>query len=199
AGMAIVWLRSAAVGAEPISYPRVERIEARVLERNDQPAEDRLRLVLAYRDAEAARARKVRINVPLSADQAGLAEGAVVRLRTRLMPPSPPMLPGAYDFARTAWFQGLSATGSLVGEIEIVQPGRGASSLAAVQRALAAHVRERLSGSPGTIAAAFASGDRGAITRADEEAMRDSGLTHLLSISGLHVSAVIAAAYFLAI
>lgn len=29
--------------------------------------------------------------------------------------------------------------------------------------------------------------------------MRDSGLTHLLSISGLHVSAVIAAAYFLAI
>ena len=29
--------------------------------------------------------------------------------------------------------------------------------------------------------------------------MRDSGLTHLLSISGLHVSAVIAAAYLLAI
>ncbi len=28
--------------------------------------------------------------------------------------------------------------------------------------------------------------------------MRDAGLTHLLSISGLHVSAVIAAAYFLA-
>src|SRR5690606_40213687 len=43
------------------------------------------------------------------------------------------------------------------------------------------------------------SGDRGAISPADEQAMRDSGLTHLLSISGLHVSAVIAAAYLLAI
>lgn len=199
AGVAVVWLRSATVGAEPTSYPQVERIEARVLERINQPARDRLRLVLAYRDAEAGIARKVRINVPLEEDKAGLAEGAIVRLRTRLMPPSSPMLPGGYDFARTAWFQGLAATGSLIGKIEVVRPGQGASSLAGVQRALAAHVRERLSGSPGTIAAAFASGDRGAIARADEEAMRDSGLTHLLSISGLHVSAVMAAAYLLAI
>mgnify|MGYP001793741734 CR=1 FL=1 len=44
-----------------------------------------------------------------------------------------------------------------------------------------------------------ASGDRGGIGEADETAMRDSGLTHLLSVSGLHVSAVIAGAYFLAI
>ena len=36
----------------------------------------------------------------------------------------------------------------------------------------------------------------GSISEADEFAMRDSGLTHLLSISGLHVSALIAAAYF---
>ncbi|HSJ78652.1 MAG TPA: ComEC/Rec2 family competence protein, partial [Erythrobacter sp.] len=61
---------------------------------------------------------------------------------------------------------------------------------------LAAHVRSRVNGSAGAIAAAFASGDRGSISEADEAAMRDSGLTHLLSISGLHVSAVIAAAYF---
>jgi competence protein ComEC len=56
-----------------------------------------------------------------------------------------------------------------------------------------------MDGSAASIAAALVSGDRGAISEADEAAMRDSGLTHLLSISGLHVSAVIAAAYFLAI
>lgn len=70
---------------------------------------------------------------------------------------------------------------------------------ATLQRYLSGHVRERLDGSAGSIAAAFASGDRGAISDADEEAMRDAGLTHLLSISGLHVSAVIAGTYFLAI
>ena len=58
-------------------------------------------------------------------------------------------------------------------------------------------MRAQLGGSPGAIAAAFASGDRGSISEADEQAMRDAGLTHLLSISGLHVSAVIAGAYFL--
>ncbi|WP_277813290.1 hypothetical protein [Erythrobacter litoralis] len=39
-----------------------------------------------------------------------------------------------------------------------------------------------MDGSAGTIAAAFASGDRGAIAKTDDEAMRDAGLTHLLSI-----------------
>lgn len=85
------------------------------------------------------------------------------------------------------------------GEIEVVEPGGDGAVLASLQRRLSEHVRSRLEGSSGAIAAAFASGDRGAIAPEHEEAMRDSGLTHLLSISGLHVSAVIAAAYLLAI
>jgi competence protein ComEC len=203
AGIAIVWARSEIVGAEPIDRPQVIRIEAKVLERVEQPARGRMRLVLAMRDAEAGLARRIRVNVPAEADDPAvgpeIGEGAIIRLRVRLMPPAPPMLPGGYNFARSAWFQGYAATGSAMGEIEIVQPARTGGSLAKLQRRLASHVRSQLSGSPGSIAAAFASGDRGGISEADEEAMRDSGLTHLLSISGLHVSAVIAAAYLLAI
>lgn len=87
-----------------------------------------------------------------------------------------------------------------MGEIEVVvEPASTGGSIAKLQRRLAGHVRSQLGGSPGSIAAAFASGDRGGISEADEEAMRDSGLSHLLSISGLHVSAVIAATYLLAI
>jgi competence protein ComEC len=41
-------------------------------------------------------------------------------------------------------------------------------------------------------------GDRGAISEADEEAMRRSGLAHLLSISGLHVTAVVGFAMLVA-
>jgi competence protein ComEC len=200
-GVATVWARSAIVGAEPITRPAVVLIEGRVIAREDQPAEGRLRLTLAMRDAEAGRALKVRVNVPLEAlgksgAPPGLAEGAVVRLRARLMPPASPMLPGSYDFARAAWFQGLSATGTMVGGLTLTAPAPEGKGLAQWQRALADHVRAAVPGSPGAIAAAFASGDRGGIAEADEVAMRDSGLTHLLSISGLHVSAVIAAAYF---
>ncbi|MEP3420772.1 MAG: ComEC/Rec2 family competence protein [Erythrobacter sp.] len=215
AGICVIWIRSEMVGAKALDRPTIERVQGYVLERHDQPAQDRIRLTLAVRDAETGQGRKIRVNVPLDTmeeavadagervgktfgDEA-LAEGAVVRLRARLMPPASPMLPGAYDFARAAWFKGLAATGSVMGAVEIVEPAPKASGMVAAQRALSSHVRNRVDGGAGTIAAAFASGDRGAIGDADEDAMRDAGLTHLLAISGLHVSAVIAAVYFVAI
>ena len=204
AGLAVVWLRSEMVGAEAIPAPRVELLHGLVLEREDQPAEGRIRLTLAVRDSATLEARKVRINVPLealsgTAASPALAEGAAVRLRARLMPPAAPILPGSYNFARAAWFQGLTATGSVMGPVEVMRAAPPGGKIATLQRALAEHVRSRVDGSAGAIAAAFASGDRGSISEADEIALRDSGLTHLLSISGLHVSAVIAAAYFAAV
>lgn len=209
-GVATIWVRSEMVGAAPIERPVVERVQGYILERQDQPSQDRIRLTLAVRDATTARSRKIRVNVPLNATVQGdqtpseagiphLREGAIVRLRVRLMPPASPMLPGAYDFARAAWFKGLSATGSLIGDVELVEPAPDVSGLSSIQRSLATHVRSRVEGPAGTIAAAFASGDRGAIPKADQDAMRDAGLTHLLAISGLHVSAVIAAGYLVSL
>ena len=197
AGVCLIWARSELVGAEPLNRPTYGTFEGRVLERIEQPADERVRLVLATRHPESAEAIKVRVNLPLDKDMPGLGEGALVRFDARLMPPAPPMLPGSYDFARAAWFEGYAATGSVQGEVRLLEPSPRVDWLAEAQRSLSAHVRRQLGGSPGTIAAAFASGDRGSISEADEVAMRDAGLTHLLSISGLHVSAVMAATYFL--
>jgi len=197
-GLIVVWSRSEMIGAQPLARPVVATFDARVIEKISQPALDRIRLVVVTREPGTARPIKVRVNLKEQDDAPGLREGAVIRLRARLMPPSPPMLPGSYDFARTAWFSGLSATGSVMGKMEILEQATDGPGLSVLQDSLSAHVRQQLDGSPGRIAAAFASGDRGAIAPEDELAMRDSGLTHLLSISGLHVSAVIAAAYLLA-
>ena len=200
AGLAIAWARSELVGAPALERPVSTALTGRILERINQPAEERVRLVLATRHPDTAAPIKVRVNLPLEHDRPAFSEGAVVQLRARLMPPAPPMLPGSYDFARAAWFEGYAATGSVQGEVRLVEAAQGdGSPVASLQRRLSAHVRSQLGGSPGAIAAAFASGDRGAIAEADDEAMRDSGLTHLLSVSGLHVSAVVAAAYFVAI
>ena len=194
-GCGHVWLKSSLVGAAPIVRPQAAELSGTVLSRQEQPAEDRVRLLLATREPESGRAIKARINVPMALDRDALRPGAQVRMRARLVPPAPPMLPGGYDFARAAWFQGIAATGSALGEIAIVRAAPPGGGLEDIQRALSAHVRAQLHGSAGAIAAAYASGDRGAIPEADEEAMRNSGLAHLLSISGLHVSAVIAAVY----
>jgi len=198
-GVTAIWARSEIVGAQAFDRPSVGIFQARILEREEQPAQGRVRLVLAMRDAQNGAARKVRVNVPAKNAADGLTEGALIRLRARLMPPASSMLPGSYDFARAAWFQGYAATGFAVGEIEVLEEADSRRRLAGTQRSLSAHIRFQLSGSAGSIASALASGDRGGIAAADEEAMRDAGLTHLLSISGLHVSAVIAATYLITI
>jgi competence protein ComEC len=198
AGCLVVWAKSAMVGAPAIERPMAGTFVARVLDREDQPAEGRVRLVLALRLPDGGRAVRVRVNLPVERDAPGIAEGAVLRLRARLMPPAPPMLPGGHDFARSAWFMGLSATGSVQGAVEILQPSHDRPLLAELQADLSQHVRERVDGPGAAIAATLASGDRGAIAPEDDAAMRDSGLAHLLSISGLHVSALAAGVWFLA-
>ena len=199
AGLATVWAKSALMGVAPIAGPRVGTVSGRVVTREDQPADQRVRLTLAVREPGSGRSISVRVNVADGRDPAAVREGDEVRLRARLVPPAPPMLPGSYDFAGAAWFSGLAATGSALEPVIVVrrstEPPGWAQQL---QRRISQHVRDRIAGSEGGIAAAFASGDRGGIAPGDEDAMRDAGLTHLLSVSGLHVSAVTAITYFLA-
>ncbi|MDE2435644.1 MAG: ComEC/Rec2 family competence protein [Sphingomonadales bacterium] len=198
-GCGLVWTKSELVGARAIARAVVTELTGRIELREEQPADHRVRLTLATRDPFNGQAINVRLNLDLDRDRPGLLEGTVVRLRARLVPPAAPMLPGGYDFSRTAWFSGLAATGSALGDVTILDTSDHGGALTRIQRTLSQHVRANLSGSSGTIAAAFASGDRGAIARTDEVAMRDAGLTHLLSISGLHVSAVIAGFYVLSL
>ena len=208
AGCLAVWARATVAGEPPISRPLAGTFLATVLSHEEQPALARDRLVLAMREPETGRAIRVRVNVPdvapLSpelvegAKAAGAQPGAVIRFKARLMPPAPPMLPGGYDFARAAWFSGIAATGTVLGPLEVIEPAAGGQGLAGWRMALTRHIRSRLDQGQAGLAAALATGDRGGIADADAVAMRDSGLAHLLSISGLHVSAVIGAVYLLA-
>ncbi|MGV3511996.1 MAG: ComEC/Rec2 family competence protein [Novosphingobium sp.] len=197
AGMITIWTKSALLGQPAIDRPQVLHLHGEVIERREEPAKARARLVLKVRMPDMEKPVRIRVNLPMEKDVPGLGEGAVISLRARLMPPAAPMLPGAYDFARTAWFDGLAATGTVIGDVAVERPSPHDTTLRSLQKTLAEHVRARLDGSAGTIAAALASGDRGAIAPVDEDAMRDAGLTHLLSISGLHVSALVGAVYWL--
>lgn len=136
----------------------------------------------------------VRVNLATKDVPAGLAPGAVIALRARLMPPAPPAVPGAYDFVRVAWFDSLGATGRGFAPVRVLSPGASSSDLRA---RLTAHIQSRIEGSAGGVAASLVTGDRGAISEADNEALRRSGLAHLLSVSGLHVTAVVGATMLL--
>ena len=196
AGLAVVWTKSVLIGTPPIERSMVARMTGKVKYREEDPAYQRVRLIVSTRDA-AGKPLSVRLNLPQQLDDPRIDEGATITARVRLVPPAPAMLPGAYDFALTAWFAGLSATGSVLEKVVVVTDSDHSDWLHRMQAALSHHVRAQLPGAAGTIADAYASGNQGAIPLADQQAMRTAGLTHLLSISGLHVSAVIGAVYFL--
>jgi competence protein ComEC len=99
-------------------------------------------------------------------------------------------LPGTYDFAREAWFRGIGAVGKALGPVRVLEPGQPAGAERA-REGLRAHVAKRLPGSAGGIAIALVTGDQNGVGEEDAEAMRRSGLTHLLSVSGLHIAAVV--------
>ncbi len=199
-GCGHIWLKSTLLGTPSINRPSVADFSGTITAITQQPAEGRVRLVAVGFDKEG-KLRRYRLNLKPEWATANLAEGNQIKARIRVMPPAPPMLPGSYDFARRAWFDGLSGTGTVLTKPSFVSPGSEVddppvASLRQSQRALAAHIRAQMAGSPGAIAAALASGERGAISPENDAAMRDSGLYHLLSISGLHVSALVALVYF---
>ncbi len=193
-GCALAWWRGEVVGAPVLPRPVVATFAARVLVVEAQAARARVRLTLAPVTAPAL-PPIVRVNVDLEKAPPDLIPGDRIRIRARLVGPPGAAVPGGFDFRRIAWFQGLGATGSALDPVTLL--ARAPSSAFDIRAQLSAHVRAQIPGSAGGIAAAFASGDRGGIAPEDEDAMRAAGLTHLLSVSGLHITAVVGAAMVL--
>ena len=139
--------------------------------------------------------RRVRVSVRRGGER--LTPGALVRLDAVLMPPPPPAAPGDYDFGRAALFEGLGAVGYAFGAPELIArappPGlkeRVALALQALRFRMSARIHGVLPGSTGAIASALITGDRGGISEADEQVLRDAGLAHVLAIAGLHMALV---------
>jgi competence protein ComEC len=113
-GCGLIWWK-----AERVATPRIERAQmaeftGTIVSSQRLPARKVLRLVVRPIAARNLPPR-LRINVDETRAGAGLVPGATVRIRTWLMPPAPMAVPGTFDFARMAWFQGIGGTGRAIG------------------------------------------------------------------------------------
>jgi len=221
-GLGLAWWRASYVAQPVLARPAIVMLTARVEGVEVLPARELVRVRLTPISAQAVASPKrlncgkeggssygregrrcddrprpplvlpphVRVNIANTDVPAGLGPGAIIKLQTRLMPPNEATVPGAYDFRQVAWFDGLGATGKGNAPVKVIEPGKESNGLRA---ALAAHIQSKVEGSAGGIAAALAAGDEGAISLEDADAMRRSGLAHLLSVSGLHITAVVVA------
>ncbi len=120
----------------------------------------------------------------------GLHPGDRIRLRARLLPPSGPAAPGAFDFARTAYFQRLGAVGFAFGPAERLAAAERPPLRERVRQALAQRVRAVLEPPAAGLAVALITGDRSGIPEPVYDDLRDAGLAHVLAISGLHMGLV---------
>lgn len=203
---------TAAIGFTTIQW-RAHSVAAPIIERRIGPVDVDARIVAVEIRADGRRllldglridglepARTpARIRLTTRRAIEGLRPGDRVALRGVLLPPPAPAAPGAYDFQRQAWFDRLGGVGFVVGDVRRLpsdavptwQQRLNAARQAMVERTLAV-----LPGAAGAVAAALLTGEQGAIPSAALEAMRDSGLAHLLSISGLHIGLVASIVFF---
>ncbi|WP_243634757.1 ComEC/Rec2 family competence protein [Roseicella frigidaeris] len=158
------------------------------------PEGRRLTLEAARLGGEAPLHRQLRLRLRAE-DPARPVPGDGIRVRALLRPPAPPAYPGAWDFQRAAWFSGLAGSGFAIGPAEIEPAASGTPGLAGLRSGMEARVTAALPGAAGAVAAALLTGGQSAIPAADLAAMRDSGLAHLLSVSGLHIAIVMGLAF----
>ena len=129
--------------------------------------------------------------------------GSFVQLKARLMPPLGPLRPGSYDFSRDMFFQGIGASGFVMGAITVAAPPeaggfrlRYAAIMQGLRDAIDARIRATLDGDNRAIATALLTGRRDAISEPVNDAMFISGLGHELSISGYHMAVVAGVVFF---
>ena len=193
-GCGLVWCKAAWSGGERLARPEVIRFTARIERVEPLPAREAVRLLLHPEQDRLP--PRVRVTVAEDDAPAQLLPGAEVALRARLVPPPSAAVPGAYDYSAVAWFQGIGATGRALEPVRLVAPapvGGPAQWLADARIVLTRHILAQLPGGRGGVAAALITGDMGAVTEADNQAFRNSGLAHLLSVSGLHLTAAVGA------
>lgn len=195
AGMAALGFGAAAWQASrvppPLDLPsRAVMAEGRV-ERVDQLPQG-LRITLSGVVLEAggvALPREIRIRLRPK-DPLVPLPGERLRVRSLLREPAPPAYPGAWDFQRDAFFSGLGGSGFAIGPAERIEEASAPPVFAGLRSAIERRVLAALPDASGAIAAALLTGGQSAIPPAAIAAMRDSGLAHLLSVSGLHIAIV---------
>ncbi len=144
-----------------------------------------------------------RVRIKLTGrDQPQFQPGDWLQMRANLRPPPAPAMPGAFDFQRQSYFQGIGGVGFSYGPPSVIgqAPRDGINSLRYAFQRLRLHmsttIQSKLPGESGHLAAALMTGQRGSIGETVMDDMRASGLAHLLAISGLHVGLIAGLVFF---
>jgi len=128
----------------------------------------------------------------------GVNPGDHISVLAELKPPSAPVAPGAFDFQRFAYFKQIGAFGFSYKDPVVIKPAEGTFSLwlEHLRQKVGARIIAAMPAREAGIANALMTGERAAISEQDNQEMRDSGIVHIISISGLHISMIAGVVFF---
>jgi competence protein ComEC len=194
-------LLSASLRTARVAAPVIDRIKVVTLEGYIEEMDFRrkgARFLLRPEHAEGMAAEEIPFRVRLTLRRTPPFEaGTYVRVKARLLPPARASLPGGYDFARDAGFARIGAVGNVLGRIEAMAaphpPDPILATMMAVDRgrnALAARVDAIIGGDAGAIGAAMVTGKRDLLSDAAKDVIREAGIFHIITISGVQMTLV---------
>jgi competence protein ComEC len=142
--------------------------------------------------------RRLRVHIPQSSDE--LNPGDRVGLKAMLHPAPAQIVPGGRDFQRELYFAGIGGVGYAFGAAHRTAGSEGEGGWREDLRQLRTEMTRRIAAVlpdwTGGVASALITGKRGTIKEEVKQAFRDSGLSHLLAIAGLHLGLVGAFVFF---
>jgi competence protein ComEC len=119
--------------------------------------------------------------------------GARIAFKARLGPNVSPTMPGGFDYGRQLYFQGIGGTGRITSKIDMLGSTSSpslwlSSTLHNLRQDIGSRIRQHLQGTIAAFADAMITGERASIPKDVNKSLQISGLAHILSISGLHMS-----------
>ncbi|WP_353285451.1 ComEC/Rec2 family competence protein [Wolbachia endosymbiont (group A) of Beris morrisii] len=134
----------------------------------------------------------IRISVRTKVEK-GIKIGDQVKLSAKLFPLKIAPSEHAYDFARIAYYQKISATGFATSKIALHKKAEARKFLEYIEsfrQYIYENLQQNIKKPHADIISALLIGKKDGIDQKTMDAIRDSGIAHLFAISGLHLSFV---------
>lgn len=172
------------------------------VERREGDGRGRYRYVLEVMGTEAPEVKRPpeRITAIVRGADTPFEIGDIITGRARLTPPAGPALPELNDFSFGSYFDGIGANGFFYGAPDRVDLSTGPPAVARstseallewlyrLRSRIGDRIRSILPGDTGAFAASLVADERRAISDQTTEALRQSGLAHIIAISGLNMA-----------
>ncbi len=134
----------------------------------------------------------IRISVRTKVEK-GIKIGDQVKLSAKLFPPKIAPSEYAYDFARIAYYQKISATGFATSKIALykkTEARKFQEYIEPFRQYIYENLQQNIKKPHADILSALLIGKKDGVDQKTMDAIRDSGIAHLFAISGLHLSFV---------